>query len=373
MLKVCSRDHDFTFDYVPLTHVNIDSTVRSFAADIHITYVFRHDRPRSIEAVFYFPLDDQAVIYDFIVRIDDREIVAQISNTRMNERTSNMERIQDDKSLARHLRIPIGRLQAGQQCRITISYVIELDFLSDYVIRFVIPKTIVSNCNHCMLPDDIYQQQQHLSNGYHIEFQCRTEKLIGSNGKPYITRLNSLSHSIHVDYSMANIYLVRFIQTYAQLDRDILLDIQWSHKRTKRSMTIESHAAMAMVIPFANETSSFAGNNEHVDEFIFLLDCSSSMRNENKIHLTRQAMLFFMTHLPSSSYFNIILFGCVYRCLFNQTTVACNLIHVRLARKFIDQIRADLGSTDLVSVVLQHSCPSMTTIFIRLVSTVVMA
>ncbi|CAF1256574.1 unnamed protein product, partial [Rotaria sordida] len=40
--------------FVPLKRVNVEATIRSFAADVTITQVFRNDEKQPIEAVYCF-------------------------------------------------------------------------------------------------------------------------------------------------------------------------------------------------------------------------------------------------------------------------------------------------------------------------------
>jgi hypothetical protein len=85
------------------------------------------------------------------------------------------------------------------------------------------------------------------------------------------------------------------------------------------------------------------------NEFIFIVDCSGSMADENKIGLARQAMLLFIKSLPINSYFNIIRFGSEYKPLFQDITVLYNEQNAQQADKLIKIMNADLGSTGLVS------------------------
>ena len=64
--------------HVPLKRVSVEATIRSFAADVTITQVFRNDETTPIEVVYCFPIEEQAAVYAFRARIDDREIVAQL-------------------------------------------------------------------------------------------------------------------------------------------------------------------------------------------------------------------------------------------------------------------------------------------------------
>jgi hypothetical protein len=92
--------------------------------------------------------------------------------------------------------------------------------------------------------------------------------------------------------------------------------------------------------------------NDQTNEFIFVIDCSGSMHNENKIELARQAMLVFLKSLPVNCCFNIIRFGSNYERLFSDITANYNEENVRQAEQLINQMQADLGSTELVSILL---------------------
>jgi len=106
----------------------------------------------------------------------------------------------------------------------------------------------------------------------------------------YITRINSPSHPIQVDFAQPDAYIITFAQENTHLDRDILLNIELSDKRTNTIVAGEPDAVMA-VFTSTNEDCRQGLNNDQINEFIFVVDCSGSMRDENKIGLARQAMI----------------------------------------------------------------------------------
>lgn len=84
------------------------------------------------------------------------------------------------------------------------------------------------------------------------------------------------------------------------------------------------------------------------NEFIFVVDCSGSMEDENKIELARQAILLFLKSLPVKSHFNIIRFGSSHTSLFNSVTSVYNEKNARQAKDLTQRIKADLDGTELV-------------------------
>lgn len=93
-------------------------------------------------------------------------------------------------------------------------------------------------------------------------------------------------------------------------------------------------------------------NNEITNEFIFVVDCSGSMGDENKIGFARQAMLLFLKSLPLNCHFNIIRFGSTHKTLFSDITAICNKKNARQAKQLILNMQANLGGTELVSLSL---------------------
>ncbi|CAF2923754.1 unnamed protein product [Rotaria sp. Silwood2] len=110
--------------YVPLKNVRVEVYIRSFAADVTIRQIFRNDEDKPIEAVYCFPIEEQAAIYSFIARIDDREIVAQLKEKKeaQQEYTDALQQghgaylLEKDEKSQDNFIINIGALLPGKEC-----------------------------------------------------------------------------------------------------------------------------------------------------------------------------------------------------------------------------------------------------------------
>ncbi|CAF5007403.1 unnamed protein product, partial [Rotaria sp. Silwood1] len=115
--------------YVPLKKVFVEATIHSFAADVKIIQVFRNDEKTPIEAVYCFPIEEQAAIYSFVARINDREVVAQLKEKKQ-ARNEYVEALrenhgaylleQDEKSQDNFI-INVGALPPLTECTIIIA------------------------------------------------------------------------------------------------------------------------------------------------------------------------------------------------------------------------------------------------------------
>jgi hypothetical protein len=155
MLRV-KQNYLSTGQYVPLKQVIIEASIYLFAADVTIKQIFRNNERTSIEAVYCFPIEEQAAIYSFIARIDNREIIGQLKEKKQAQQDCNNALqqghgaylLEQDKQSQDNFIINIGALPPGKECHIQISYVSELDLIQNGTkIRFAVPTTIAPRCN----------------------------------------------------------------------------------------------------------------------------------------------------------------------------------------------------------------------------------
>jgi hypothetical protein len=340
--------------FVPLQRVEVTATIRSFAADVNITQVFRNDETTPIEAVYCFPIEEQAAVYAFTARIDDREIVAQLKEKETAQKEYNealreghgaylLE--QNEKSQDNFI-INVGALPPGKECQIIISYISELNLVENGTkIRFVVPTTIAPRYNPEKggISSPAGTTSKYVQSApYTIGFRCQVEK-------EGVARVSSISHPIQVEFNQKDIYVITFAQQNTHLDRDILLDVELAENRSNTIVAVEPGAVMASFTPREEDCQRITNNIEVTNEFIFVVDCSGSMGDENKIGLARQAMLLFLKSLPVNCHFNIIRFGSEYNSLFNEITVVYNEENALKAEQLSKNMQADLGGTELVS------------------------
>ncbi|CAF2865979.1 unnamed protein product [Rotaria sp. Silwood2] len=363
---------------VPLKQVRVDTKIHSFAADVTITQVFQNDESVPVEAVYCFPVEENAAIYGFVARIDDeREIVAQIKEKKaaQQEYTQALAQghgaylLEQDEASNDIFIISVGayvivsflfakhpvcritfysRLKPGSQCHITISYVSELDLLHSSkkpTIRFVVPTTIAPRYSpsHKSITSPGETQVEYAETvPYTIEFMCQVEKL-----DQHVACISSPSHPIKVDCNNEEIFLVTLTQQGIELDRDIIVDVELSDVRRNTIAAIDNGAVMISFIP--TEQDCRQDSNNATNEFFFVIDCSGSMAGDDKIGLARKAMLLFLKSLPVNCRFNIIRFGSSFSALFtDQVTREYNKTNMCQAEAMIKDMTADLGGTELL-------------------------
>ena len=158
--------------------------------------------------------------------------------------------------------------------------------------------------------------------------------------KTGVSRVSSLTHPI------------QFAQDNTHLDRDIIVDFHLAEKRSNPLVALDSGALMAAFTPTEDECRRIFSRDKITNEFLFIIDCSGSMDEDNKIGLARQAMLLFLKSLPLNCLFKIMRFGSHHENLFDGVTAIYTEDNARRAEQLCSSMRADLGGTELVSFTL---------------------
>ena len=368
MLKVVSSEDRF----VPLKNVSVHVNIHAFAAEVCIKQVFINSEETSnpIEAVYCFPVEEQAAIYSFEANLDDgRKIQAQVKEKKSAQREycnalkqghGAVLLEQDEKSndiftisvgmylffifqifLFLIILYFIGSLQPQSKCEIEIHYVQELELIDDgQRIQFILPTAIAPRYSsisagdgHIKSPGSTTSKYVQ-SAPYTISFSCSISSLpIASVGSP--------SHPIQVTTQSDNQPMeVSLIQENTHLDRDIILNIDLKQQRILTYTLVEKQAIMVSLVPTLELCDSSNNVGKVNCEYMFIVDCSGSMSDENKIGYARQAMSVFLKSLPIGSYFNIFRFGSTYEQFEKkQTTIEYNEKSAKEANDYIKHMK----------------------------------
>jgi hypothetical protein len=376
MLRVVSsssRRRSSEDRFVPLKNVSVHVNIHAFAAEVCIKQVFINSEETSnpIEAVYCFPIEEQATIYSFEANLDDgRKIQAQIKEKKSAQREycnalkqghGAFLLEQDEKSndiftisVGMYLFFKfqklfvfliilyfIGSLRPQSKCEIEIHYVQELELIDDgQRIQFILPTTIAPRYSSISAGDGhikspgLTTSKYVQSAPYTISFSCSISSLpIASVGSP--------SHPIQVTTQADNQPMeVSLIQENTHLDRDIILNIDLKQQRILTYTLVEKQAIMVSLVPTLELCDSSNNVGKVNCEYMFIVDCSGSMSDENKIDYARRAMSVFLKSLPIGSYFNIFRFGSTYKQFKKeQTTIEYNENSAKEANDYIKHMK----------------------------------
>ena len=150
---------------VPLKSVDVKTKIVEFVSEIKVTQTYVNEESNPIEAVYFFPVEEEAAVISFEAQVDDRKISTLIKEKEQarkdfDEAVQNrkiaviLEEMQSDI-----FQIKVGHLKPNKQAKITITYVSELP-VEDGKIKLTIPTTIAPRY---VSPSDKSEAAKHIA------------------------------------------------------------------------------------------------------------------------------------------------------------------------------------------------------------------
>ena len=132
---------------VPLKGVQISTQIVDFVSEIKVAQTYLNVESNPIEAVYMFPVEEEAAVISFEAQVENRKISTQIKE-KEEARKDYDEAMQNRKTAVLLeetqpdiFQIKVGHLKPNEEAKITITYVSELP-VEDGKIKLTIPTTI---------------------------------------------------------------------------------------------------------------------------------------------------------------------------------------------------------------------------------------
>jgi Ca-activated chloride channel family protein len=342
-------------DRIALRGVRLQAELAGMSLKATLEQTFVNLESKAIEAVYTFPLPETAAVCGFEVITGDHVLTAKVDEADAalkqydgaiaeGDAAFMLEQVRDDVFSAR-----VGNLKPRQAVKIKISYVAPLERV-DRSLRVRFPTTIAPRYASAAGSNDILQSvidadalnpPQVLAVPYGLEL--RVDVRLGSG----VRSISSLTHAIKVGRSAAepNDWSVEFAGQLAELDRDVVLQIDLDHETAPQVQVASGpDGAQYLAVTFLPEFDLDDSAALPASETVFMLDCSGSMAGES-ISQATAALGLCLRSLSHGDAFNICRFGSRYELLapeplpYSDSTLSRALAFVRRG--------ADLGGTEI--------------------------
>jgi len=145
-LQILGQDGSVT-GACPLRHTEVRGAIRGFIARVEVTQTFENSAPEKIEAVYGFPLPDNAAVDDMTIRIGNRVVrgvIEQREEARSiyehAKRTGHVAALLDQER-PNIFTQAVANIMPGEQVVVTISYLQTLDYENGSY-KFVFPTVV---------------------------------------------------------------------------------------------------------------------------------------------------------------------------------------------------------------------------------------
>lgn len=347
---------------VPLESIKIEVAVQGFTSHVLATmkYINKEDNP--IEAIYIFPLDEQAAVCGFQATIDGRTIVAEVQekdearNTYDDAISSGQSAflLEESDESSDIFQISVGNLPPKKEAIVELRFVTELAVEAEGRVVFVLPTVL----NPRYSPQDSaaslstqIPRVAAVQSPYAFEFKMKV-KAISS-----ISEISSSSNALKVeinenDATQANVTLAEAHNFNKDVEVHILTSEPFKPQAiVENGVKIEGRedkegfmASPVVMLNFFPEFKSIESSEK--GEFVFVVDRSGSMRGSRN-NSARETLLLFLKSLPDGCYFNVVGFGSSYKTLFKNSQLY-NDENLKKATDLAETMQADLGGTEIL-------------------------
>jgi Ca-activated chloride channel family protein len=339
---------------VALQGVAVQARLDGICATVTVAQQYTNAESVPIEAVYVFPLDDQAAVCGFRARIGDRLIIAQVRpreeafaeyDEAMRRGAGAMLLEQERPNI---FTASIGNLNPGQTIAIELEYVAPLS-REGQALRFALPTTISPRYHPASTDAVQLADQQRVSPpvALHVPYGL-TLAIDVALGTP-IRRIESPGHalSITLDGATARITLS---SAQVALDRDVVILIEPAAQQQPMALVSRDTSGTPVVqVTFLPDGLDAAARSAR--EVIFIVDCSGSMAGSS-ITEARRAMDLCIRQMREGDTLNIVRFGSSYTSLWPapRSYTAASFAE---ALAYAAATDAELGGTEVLAP-LQH-------------------
>ncbi|KAK3702964.1 hypothetical protein QZH41_012402 [Actinostola sp. cb2023] len=348
---------------VPLEKIQIRGNIKGFTAEVLAIMEYKNNSDSPIEAIYVFPLDEEAAVCGFQATIDGRTIVAEIQEKQEARDTyddaissgHSAFLLEESDESSDIFQINVGNLPPKQSATVELTFVTTLSVEKEGRAVFVLPAVL----NPRYSPSDskpsvsttlptIASVSTKYSFDFVLEVQCAS--LIEEITSP----CNPLKVDINPeDKRQATVRLGEEFKFDADVQVHVLCSkpfephalVENGVTKLKDGIKDEFLSKPVVMLNFFPEFDSSASLDR--GEFIFVVDRSGSMSGSN-IKSARETLLLFLKSLPEGCYFNVIGFGSSFIKLFpkSKSYDDSSLNH---ACSLGESMEADLGGTNILA------------------------
>lgn len=348
---------------IPLESIKVQVNVTGFTAHVAATLNYSNKEVNPIEAIYIFPVDEQAAVCGFQATIDGRTIAAEVREKQEARDTyddaissgHSAYLLEESDESSDIFRISVGNLPPRKSASVEVKIVTELAVDKEGRVVFVLPTVLNPRYSPPGTPVSISAES---SNVIRVDSLYSFDFVMHVRSASAITEIKSSSNILSVEINEkeeGKTALVKLAEAH-KADKDLEVQIL-SAEPFKPHALVEGgvepsdeksgeDSFLSQPVVMLNFFPEFPNVSSEIGEFIFVVDRSGSMTGDGILN-ARNTLLLFLKSLPDGCFFNVIGFGSSFECLFNQSEkyddktveTACNL-----AKK----MEADLGGTQIL-------------------------
>ncbi len=336
----------------PLKHTTVEAKIAGNLSRVEVTQTFTNPNSKPLEAIYKFPLPDDAAVDDMEIHIGDRLVrgeikqkqqAQQIYQTAKREgKTAGLLEQQKDNIFTQS----VANIQPGEQVEIVIHYTNSLQFTgSDY--EFIFPLVVAPRYGEAKTSNNFNPL---IAPAWAVEVEpTRSGKDINVNieidAGVAISGVKSPSHDVAIGNSNSSTKVALTNQDIIP-NQDLIVRYQIAGAETQATVLSQSNQQGGHFATYLIPAIDYESNQIVPKDVVFLMDTSGSQQGA-AIAQSKELMRQFISGLNENDTFNIIDFASSTNRLANQP-LANTRENRSKALAYVSKIDAN-GGTELMN------------------------
>lgn len=341
----------------PLRRTEVKADISGFISRVTVTQVFQNPVNETIEALYTFPLPNDAAVDALTIETGGRIIKGKIMERQ--KATQTYEAAKQDGKVAALLEQQrpdifaqsVANITPGAEIKVVISYAATLRYADD-TYEFNFPMTIGERYIAAGSdPEDTKRvsPRSKLRPGHTISMEINVE-----GGVP-VTELASATHEIDALRYSASKFIVRLKDAETIPNRDFVLRYKTAGSKIEDAILAHHDDRGGFFTLILQPPDNVMPADTMPREIVFVLDTSGSM-DGFPIKKAREAMKLTLDNLNPYDTFNLITFAGDTNILFENPRPATKE-NLAAARKLLDDSSSG-GGTEMMKAILAALAPS---------------
>lgn len=358
----------------PLKQTEVKAKIAGNISRVEVVQKFENPFPESIEAVYIFPLPDEAAVDDMEIKIGSRTIKADIKlreealeiyeQARKQGRTAGLLEQERDNIFTQSL----ANIKPGEKIEVTIRYTESLKFAGgdyEFVFPMVVgPRYISRNSTPPLVrggQGGVNTDADRINppvlppgtrSGHNIAVSVEIDAGVA------IGDVRSTSHQITTDRS-GNIVQVQLANSDTIPNKDLILRYRVAGENTRATILTQSDKRGGHFATYLIPALNYKTNEIVPKDVVFLMDTSGSQQGE-PLAKSKELMRRFIQGLNPTDTFTIIDFANTAKAL-STTPLANTPENRQKAINYIEKLQANGGSELLNGIQAVMNFPAAAT------------
>jgi Ca-activated chloride channel family protein len=341
----------------PLKKTDVKAEVSGFISRVTVTQTFQNPFNEKIEAVYTFPLPNDAAVDDMTINIGDRIVKGKIMERKKAQETYEQAKKEGKVTALLEQQRPniftqsVANITPDAEIKVVISYVETLKYADD-TYEFMFPMTIGER----YLPASVNAEDAAKISPESKERPGHTISMeVNLDAGVSIENVASTTHQIEARQFSASRFVVKLLDENEIPNRDFVLKYKTAGVKIEDAILTHRETNGGFFTMILQPPDKVFPADTMPKEIVFVLDTSGSM-DGFPIKKAKEAMRLSLENVNPNDTFNLITFAGDTRILFEKP-VAATKENIAKAKKWLSDSSSG-GGTEMMTAIRAALAPS---------------